>query len=116
MQASETRLERTDFSKIKTHIGIPNLIDVQKESYARFLQMDRLAQEREEAGLQAVFKSIFPISDFRETATLEFVEYSTNSSEQVSRKSLIGKMLLKTACSPASSRSWANLSIWRKRA
>ncbi|HNQ14591.1 MAG TPA: hypothetical protein PKM58_03450, partial [Pyrinomonadaceae bacterium] len=54
---------------------IPNLIEVQRESYNRFLQMDLIPEERENIGLQSVFKSVFPVSDFRETATLEFVEY-----------------------------------------
>src|SRR5499426_468928 len=68
--------ERYDFSRIKTAIRIPNLIEVQRQSYNRFLQMDLLPAERENAGLQAVFRSVFPITDFRETSQLEFVEYS----------------------------------------
>ena len=67
--------ERVDFSKIVTSAQIPNLIEVQRESYNRFLQMDLIPEERSNVGLQAVFQSIFPVSDFRETATLEFVEY-----------------------------------------
>ena len=67
--------ERIDFSKIKTTIPIPNLIEIQKKSYERFLQMNRLPSEREDAGLQSVFKSVFPISDFRENSSLEFIEY-----------------------------------------
>ncbi len=67
--------ERVDFSKIHTTARIPNLIEVQRESYERFLQMDLIPEERRNIGLQAVFSSIFPVSDFRETATLEFVEY-----------------------------------------
>ncbi len=66
---------RYDFSKIRTSVRIPNLIEVQRESYDRFLQMDLLPPERDNTGLQAVFRSTFPISDFRDTATLEFVEY-----------------------------------------
>jgi DNA-directed RNA polymerase subunit beta len=68
--------ERYDFSRIKTAIRIPNLIEVQRQSYNRFLQMDLLTAERENIGLQAVFRSVFPISDFRETSQLDFVEYS----------------------------------------
>src|SRR5215813_12970387 len=68
--------ERYDFSRIKTAIRIPNLIEVQRQSYNRFLQMDLLPAERENTGLQAVFRSVFPITDFRETSQLEFVEYS----------------------------------------
>ncbi|PYS70747.1 MAG: DNA-directed RNA polymerase subunit beta [Acidobacteria bacterium] len=67
--------ERVDFSKIATAVRIPNLIEIQRESYNRFLQMDLLPEEREKTGLQAVFQSVFPISDFRGTATLDFVEY-----------------------------------------
>ncbi|MDQ3320934.1 MAG: DNA-directed RNA polymerase subunit beta [Acidobacteriota bacterium] len=67
--------KRVDFSKIYTSARIPNLIEVQRESYNRFLQMDLIPEERDTVGLQTVFQSIFPVSDFRETATLEFVEY-----------------------------------------
>src|SRR5262245_23278149 len=73
--------ERIDFSKIKTPIPIPNLIEIQKKSYERFLQMNRLSWEREDVGLQSVFKSVFPISDFRENSSLEFIEYSIGNWE-----------------------------------
>ncbi|MBA2620205.1 MAG: DNA-directed RNA polymerase subunit beta, partial [Acidobacteria bacterium] len=67
--------KRVDFSKIYTSARIPNLIEVQRESYNRFLQMDLIPEERDMVGLQTVFGSIFPVSDFRQTAMLEFVEY-----------------------------------------
>ena len=73
--------ERVDFSKIKTSIPIPNLIEVQKNSYERFLQMDLLPNEREDIGLQTVFNSVFPISDFRGVSDLEFVDYSIGNWE-----------------------------------
>ncbi len=73
--------ERNDFSKIKTLIQIPNLIEVQKKSYERFLQMSLLPAERDDAGLQAVFNSVFPISDFRGQSQLEFVDYSIGNWE-----------------------------------
>src|SRR5512141_2822790 len=73
--------ERVDFSKIKTSIPIPNLIEVQKKSYERFLQMELLPSEREDTGLQAVFNSVFPISDFRGVSSLEFVDYSIGNWE-----------------------------------
>ena len=73
--------ERIEFSKIRTTIPIPNLIEIQKKSYERFLQMTRLPSEREDAGLQSVFKSVFPISDFRENSSLEFIEYSIGNWE-----------------------------------
>src|ERR671928_190600 len=73
--------ERVDFSKIKTSIPIPNLIEVQKKSYERFLQMDLLPGEREDTGLQSVFNSVFPISDFRGLSQLEFVDYAIGNWE-----------------------------------
>ena len=73
--------ERVDFSKIKTSIPIPNLIEVQKKSYQRFLQMDLLPPERDDSGLQSVFASVFPISDFRGLSQLEFVDYSIGNWE-----------------------------------
>src|SRR6266446_6827190 len=73
--------ERVDFSKIKTSIPIPNLIEVQKNSYERFLQMDLLPNEREDIGLQTVFNSVFPISDFRGVSDLEFVDYAIGNWE-----------------------------------
>ncbi len=73
--------ERIDFSKITTTIPIPNLIEIQKKSYERFLQMNRLPAEREDVGLQSVFKSVFPISDFRENSSLEFIDYSIGNWE-----------------------------------
>src|SRR5205809_5014834 len=90
--------ERIDFSKIKTTVPIPNLIEIQKESYERFLQMRRLPSEREDAGLQSVFKSVFPISDFRENSSLEFIEYSIGNWECKCGK-LAGLHHLRKPCS-----------------
>ncbi|HSR12486.1 MAG TPA: hypothetical protein VLS90_13680, partial [Thermodesulfobacteriota bacterium] len=67
---------RLDFSKIEKIIDIPNLIDVQRQSYENFLQKDVTPEDRQEIGLQAVFKSVFPIRDLKKTASLEFVNYS----------------------------------------
>jgi DNA-directed RNA polymerase subunit beta len=73
--------ERVNFSKIRTQIQIPNLIEVQRKSYERFLQMNLLPTEREDIGLQAVFNSVFPISDFRGVSSLEFVDFSIGNWE-----------------------------------
>src|SRR5688572_7527860 len=66
---------RKNFAKITKIIDIPNLIDIQKQSYEKFLQKDVPADQREEVGLQGVFRSVFPIKDFSETSSLEFVSY-----------------------------------------
>ncbi len=66
---------RKSFSKLDPVVDLPNLIDIQKRSYVRFLQRDLPADAREDIGLQGVFKSVFPISDFSGTSSLEFVSY-----------------------------------------
>jgi DNA-directed RNA polymerase subunit beta len=66
---------RRNFARIPTIIDLPNLIEVQQKSYARFLQQDHSPLDREDRGLEAVFRSVFPISDFNGTASLEFVGY-----------------------------------------
>src|SRR5713226_3284132 len=73
--------DRVGFQKISTSIPIPNLIEIQKNSYERFLQMRVLPGEREDAGLQSVFKSVFPITDLRENCSLEFVDYAIGNWE-----------------------------------
>jgi DNA-directed RNA polymerase subunit beta len=94
MRAIRSRL---DFSKIPTAIEIPNLIEVQRRSYERFLQMDKLPQEREDNGLQSVFTSVFPITDFRNVSELEFVDYSIGNWE-CKCGYLKGLNHLRTAC------------------
>ncbi len=66
---------RKDFGRIPTIATMPNLIEVQKNSYEHFLQKGLGPDERPDSGLQAVFKSVFPISDFSESSSLEFVKY-----------------------------------------
>ncbi|MBW2123867.1 MAG: DNA-directed RNA polymerase subunit beta, partial [Deltaproteobacteria bacterium] len=66
---------RKDFAKIKEVVGISNLIDIQTRSYSKFLQHDRPPEQREDTGLQGVFRNVFPITDFYDTASLEFVSY-----------------------------------------
>lgn len=74
--ASSFVRHRRSFAKVKPIIGMPNLIDIQKKSYAEFLQGTDSADTRIEAGLQGVFKSVFPVQDFDATASVEFVSYS----------------------------------------
>src|ERR671930_1473731 len=69
------RRSRKDFGKIPSIVEIPNLIEVQKRSYETFLQKDVPADRREDIGLQAVFKSVFPIADYNDNALLEFDSY-----------------------------------------
>jgi len=66
---------RKNFGRIKAILDIPDLIDVQRDSYERFLQKDVPAEKRRDIGLQAAFKSVFPIHDLNRTCSLEFVRY-----------------------------------------
>ena len=70
------RFLRKDYSRIGKVVDMPNLIEVQKKSFVHFLQLEEKADARSDLGLQAVFKSAFPIKDFSNTASLEFVKYS----------------------------------------
>lgn len=67
---------KKNFSKIPEIIEIPDLIEIQRKSFTEFLQKDAPPSERKNQGLQEVFQSLFPITDFTETSSLEFVEYS----------------------------------------
>ena len=67
---------RKSFAKLKQVIEIPNLIDIQKRSYDKFLQLDVPQDKRDDIGLQGVFKSVFPIKDFSKTSELDFVSYN----------------------------------------
>ncbi|MFY9269022.1 MAG: DNA-directed RNA polymerase subunit beta [Candidatus Manganitrophaceae bacterium] len=76
--ANGTR-ERHDLSKTSIQIQIPNLIEIQRQSYERFLQRDVPPEQREDSGLQSTFTSVFPISDYNDTAMIEFIDYSIGS-------------------------------------
>ncbi|TGP26856.1 MULTISPECIES: DNA-directed RNA polymerase subunit beta [unclassified Mesorhizobium] len=69
------RRVRKFFGKIPEVAEMPNLIEVQKASYDQFLMVDEPKGGRPDEGLQAVFKSVFPISDFSGSSMLEFVKY-----------------------------------------
>src|SRR5215467_2414324 len=67
---------RKNLGRIQRVIEVPNLIDIQKSSYDKFLQSTVPQSERQEVGLQAVFRSVFPIKDFNGTSELVFVSYN----------------------------------------
>jgi DNA-directed RNA polymerase subunit beta len=66
---------RKSFGKIAEAVTMPNLIEVQKSSYDQFLQKDVPLEARRDHGIEAVFKSVFPIKDFQERAVLEYVSF-----------------------------------------
>ena len=72
---TEKKRIRKSFGRIPDAIRMPNLIEVQRSSYEQFLQRDIRPSDRRDDGLEAVFKSVFPIKDFNERAVLEYVSY-----------------------------------------
>ncbi len=72
---ANNQLLRKHFTDVQRIIDIPNLIDIQKNSYKRFLQAELPPSARQNIGLEAVFRSVFPIRDFSETCSLEYVSY-----------------------------------------
>ena len=67
---------RRSFGRIGKIIEFPHLLEIQRHSYDELLQKDVVIEQRADAGLQGVFRSVFPIKDFNETASLEFVSYA----------------------------------------
>ena len=72
---------RRSYATSKCIVDVPNLIDIQRQSYEAFLQADVPPSQRTETGLQGVFKSIFPIRDFNDTSELDFVSYTLENSK-----------------------------------
>ena len=66
---------RKSFGRIPEAVQMPNLIEVQRSSYEQFLQRETRSADRRDEGIEAVFKSVFPIKDFNERAVLEYVSY-----------------------------------------
>ncbi|MBN1283744.1 MAG: DNA-directed RNA polymerase subunit beta [Proteobacteria bacterium] len=75
MATLPVRRIRKDFSKIRHVVDIPPLIEIQQKSFQQFLQSDTPPEQRGDIGLQGVFRSVFPIKGFNQTASLEFVQY-----------------------------------------
>ncbi|MBF0152426.1 MAG: DNA-directed RNA polymerase subunit beta [Magnetococcales bacterium] len=73
---TEKQRLRKNFGRIPTIIDIPDLIAIQKESFARFLLANTSPDSRDDAGLHAVFQSVFPIHDYAGAVTLEYVSFS----------------------------------------
>jgi DNA-directed RNA polymerase subunit beta len=88
MNKSLNSIERYSFSKIKKVIDMPDLIEVQKNSYSELLQENINPEERKNTGLEQVFKEIFPITDFNESSVLEYVNYMLDKPKYTPREAL----------------------------
>ncbi len=100
---------RKNFGKIPEILAIPNLIEIQTRSFERFLQEKTPPHQREESGLQGAFKSVFPILDYNETASIEFIEYIL-----ASPKYEVRECLEKGINYAAPLKIRVNLNLWEK--
>ncbi len=69
-------IKEISFGKLDAAMGMPHLLDIQTRAFEALLQTDAAAHEREDIGLERVFKDLFPISDVHENFSLEFVRYT----------------------------------------
>lgn len=69
-------MNQISFAKLETGMDMPHLLDIQTRAFESLLQLDAASQEREDVGLERVFKDLFPITDVHENFSLEFVRYS----------------------------------------
>ncbi len=72
---TEKKRIRKDFGKRPSILEVPYLLAIQLDSYKKFLQTDKGAESRDEVGLHAAFKSVFPITSYSGNAVLEYVSY-----------------------------------------
>ncbi|UCG78968.1 MAG: DNA-directed RNA polymerase subunit beta [Nitrospirota bacterium] len=80
--------QRENFGKVPSILEVPNLIEIQKKSFDTFLQKELPPQKRKDSGLQAAFMSVFPITDYNETASIDFLEYSIGEPKFTARECL----------------------------
>jgi len=85
---SNALTERVSFGKVPEVLEIPNLIEIQVKSFGDFLQKDVAPEKREDRGLEAAFRSVFPITDYNETASIEFLDYSLGETKYTERECL----------------------------
>lgn len=81
-------IERLSFSRLDKIMDMPDLVEIQTKSYKDFLQIDIPENERKEIGLEQVFREVFPIHDFNETAVLEYVSYSLETPKYTPNEAL----------------------------
>jgi DNA-directed RNA polymerase subunit beta len=80
--------ERLSFGKVPQVLEVPNLIEIQVKSFEDFLQKDVAPDKRVDRGLEAAFRSVFPITDYNETASIEYLDYSLGEPKHTVRECL----------------------------
>src|SRR5208283_4786565 len=101
--------ERVDFGKVPLVLEVPYLVEFQKRSFERFLQKDEAPEQRTDEGLHSAFNSVFPITDYNDTASIEFISYTLSDSKLTPRE-----CILKGLTYAAPLRIKVRLNIWEK--
>ncbi|MEW6117874.1 MAG: DNA-directed RNA polymerase subunit beta [Nitrospirota bacterium] len=81
--------ERVNFGKVPLVLDVPYLVEFQRRSFEKFLQKDAAHEKRDDEGLQAAFNSVFPISDYNDTASIEFISYVLGEPKLTPRESIL---------------------------
>ncbi|BCB95723.1 DNA-directed RNA polymerase subunit beta [Dissulfurispira thermophila] len=81
--------ERLNFGKVPPVLDVPYLVEFQRKSFDRFLQKDVAHDKRIEEGLQSAFNSVFPITDYNDTASIEFISYNLGEPKITPRECLL---------------------------
>ena len=69
-------IKQISFGKLEHGMGMPHLLDIQTRAFESLLQLDAAAHDREDVGLERVFKDLFPITDVHENFSLDFKRYT----------------------------------------
>jgi DNA-directed RNA polymerase subunit beta len=101
--------ERLNFSKVPPVLDVPYLVEFQRKSFDRFLQKDVLSENRTDDGLQAAFNSVFPITDYNDTTSIEFIAYILGEAKISPRE-----CILKGITYAAPLKIKVKLNIWEK--
>jgi DNA-directed RNA polymerase subunit beta len=101
--------ERLNFSKVPPVLDVPYLVEFQRKSFDRFLQKDVVPEERTDDGLQAAFSSVFPITDYNDTTSIEFISYILSEAKISPRE-----CILKGITYAAPLKIKVKLNIWEK--
>ncbi len=81
--------ERLNFGKVPLVLDVPYLVEFQRRSFDRFLQKDIAFEKRVDEGLHSAFNSVFPITDYNDTASIEFISYSLGDPKIAPRESIM---------------------------
>ena len=72
-------MQSRDFSKTGDAIALPNVVELQIVAYGRFLQRDRLPEERRPVGLEGLFREVFPLTGVGGRLTAEYLDYELDA-------------------------------------